>query len=387
MSWKKRLLSLVCVAALVLGMGLAGQAWADQPQIYLLAENNKMVSLSLEAMPAWINGQLYIPYTAFDRSVTGVNLGVSYGLVREDGKYLLTLYSLNETLTFDLNQGTCTDRNGVDQNMRAASRNGLIFLPAASVCSYFGLRCTYTPTDYGNLVRITDGSGYFSDERFITYAENSMRERYNTYLKQMESASQNNTPAPSQSVTTPRPTPAPDQEDQLTVYLAVLCESKTADQVADQLESRGIHGLFLFQPQDILDQAQTIRRLVGRGHVVGLWVTESTQEEVEEALEAGNSLLERAARLRTHIVYLETANNVVAGALEREGWACWTPQLDYAGDTRSDSVLSSAMVSALNRREGSVQLMVDDSAAGTLSRTLSRLEDCRFRLPVETEIS
>ena len=385
MRLKKRLLSLVCVAVLVLGTGLAGKAWADTPQICLLAENNKMVNLSVEAMPAWISGQLYIPYTAFDRSLTGVNLGVSYGLVREEGKSLLTLYSLNETLTFDLNQGTCTDRNGADQNMRAVSRNGLIFLPTASVCSYFGLRYSYIPTDYGDLVRITDSSSHLTDDQFIQYAENSMRDRYNNYLKELETTQ--SSPAPSQPVTTARPTASPDQEDQLTVYLAVQCETGTADQVADQLEDAGVYGLFLFRPQDILDQGQTIRRLVGSGHAVGLWLTESTQEEVEEALAAGGAFLEQVAHLRTHTVYLEAAGSGVAGALQAEGWVCWTPQLDYTGDERSDSVLSAAMVSAVNRREGSLRLMVDDSAAGALSRTLTRLEDCRFRLPVETEIS
>ena len=136
-----------------------------------------------------------------------------------------------------------------------------------------------------------------------------------------------------------------------------------------------------------MDQGQTIRRLVGSGHAVGLWLTESTQEEVEEALAAGSASLEQVAHLRTHTVYLEAADSGVAGALQAEGWVCWTPQLDYTGDERSDSVLSAAMVSAVNRREGSLRLMVDDSAAGALSRTLTRLEDCRFRLPVETEIS
>ena len=97
------LLLQVKVAALVLGTGLAGKAWADTPQICLLAENNKMVNLSVEAMPAWISGQLYIPYTAFDRSLTGVNLGVSYGQEHTESTYTFTLYSLRGTLVFDLN--------------------------------------------------------------------------------------------------------------------------------------------------------------------------------------------------------------------------------------------------------------------------------------------
>ena len=61
-----------------------------------------MLDLPLSAMPAWINGDIYVPYTAFDWTVTGVNLGVSYGQERTETEYKFTLYSLNGMLVFDL---------------------------------------------------------------------------------------------------------------------------------------------------------------------------------------------------------------------------------------------------------------------------------------------
>ena len=157
MNWKKRLLTLLCAAVLVLGPGLAGTAKADTVEIYLMAENDQMLTLPLEAMPTWIGGSLYVPYNAFDWTATGVNLGVSYGQIQGDGGNSFMLYSLSGTLTFDLNAGTCVDRSGQQLEMRAVSRNGWIFVPLASVCSYFGLRYSYTPTNYGTLIRITNG--------------------------------------------------------------------------------------------------------------------------------------------------------------------------------------------------------------------------------------
>lgn len=105
----QKYLSGLCAAALLLSLLLAGTAKADEITIYLMAENDQMLDLPLSAMPAWINGDIYVPYTAFDWTVTGVNLGVSYGQERTETEYKFTLYSLNGMLVFDLNAGTCTD--------------------------------------------------------------------------------------------------------------------------------------------------------------------------------------------------------------------------------------------------------------------------------------
>ena len=105
----QKYLSGLCAAALLLSLLLTGTAKADEITIYLMAENDQMLDLPLSAMPAWINGDIYVPYTAFDWTVTGVNLGVSYGQERTETEYKFTLYSLNGMLVFDLNAGTCTD--------------------------------------------------------------------------------------------------------------------------------------------------------------------------------------------------------------------------------------------------------------------------------------
>lgn len=384
MNWKKRLFTLVCAAALVLSASLAGVARADSVTIYLMAENNKMVELPVEAMPCWISGQMYIPCTAFDWSVTGVNLGVSYGQIREDGKYLLTLYSLSDTITFDLDAGTCTDRQGESVGMRAAYRNGLVFVPAAAVCAYFGLRYSYTPTDYGNLVRITSGTGSLTDEQFIKYAENSMRTRYNNLLKQLEPTAQPSA-QPSQPAVTPRPS-ASQPEHSVTVYLGVLCTGGQGAAMADRLDAEGVRALFLFRPEDVAEQGELIRRLAGSGHAVGLSLTGATLSQVREQLEEGAALLEQVARLPVHTVCLEEAGRETASALEEMGWACWDPQLDYTGHTRTQSALASALVSALEGRDGSVRVTVGDADAEAVSRALSRLDrgEYFFRLPVET---
>lgn len=391
MGWKKRLMALLCAVVLVLGPVLASTAKADTVEIYLMAENDQMLTLPVEAMPTWISGSLYVPYTAFDWTVTGVNLGVSYGQIQGDGGNGFMLYSLSGTLTFDLNAGTCTDRSGQQMDMRAVSRNGWIFVPLASVCSYFGLRYSYTPTNYGTLIRITNGQERLGSE-FIQYAQDAMRSRYNTYMKQLYP----DTPQPSVHQVTPTPTPTPSTDEEpsraeLTVYFAVRCTGKGGlGSILDRLEARGARALFLFRPEDLEANRENLRRIIGSGHAVGLSVSGTTLTQVEEQLAQGSALLEQLVRVKTHTVYLERAGRDVSSALKEQGWACWSPQLNQTGDTRSAATRSNALMNSFDSRTGTVRVMLDDrsTTADMLSRLLPRMEqeDYRVRLPVETLI-
>ena len=67
MPWRKRLLA--CLLAAVLAVGaLSAGGRAAGVEIYIVAENDQMVELPLEAMPTWIDGSLYVPYHVFDWS-------------------------------------------------------------------------------------------------------------------------------------------------------------------------------------------------------------------------------------------------------------------------------------------------------------------------------
>lgn len=391
MGWKKRLMVLACAAVLVLGPALMSTARADTVEIYQVAENDVLVELPVSAMPAWIGGVLYVPCTVFDPSVTRVSLGVSYGQVRGENGANLMLYSLSATLTFDLNAGTCVDRAGEPQDMRAVSRNGQTFVPLKAVCNYFDLRYSYIPTNYGTLIRITNGQEWLSNSDFIQYGERGLRDCYNNYMKQLNPS----TPQPSaQATPTPTNTQTTVEEptrSTLTVYLSVLCSgSGGLDTILDELDRQGIRVLFLFRPEDLAGQEEQLRRIVGSGHTVGLSVSGGTQAEVKEELKTGSALLEQMARIKPHIVYLETAGQDVTTALEKDGWAVWTPQVDQTGDARTASTRTNALMSALDSRKVSVRVMLDDStvSADVISRLLPQMEreDYRVRLPVETLI-
>ena len=356
----KQILSAVCALALLCALVLPA-ARADTPTIYLMAENDRMLTLPLDAMPAWVGGVLYVPYLAFDRTVTGVNLGVSYGQEHTESTYTFTLYSLRGTLVFDLNAGTCVDQlNGTSLDMRAVQRNGRVFLPLAGVCSFFGLNYTYTPTQYGTLIRITNGQEWLSTQDFVSTASgDAMRTRYYEYLRQLE--------GDSQETSTPQtPGRAPGGRRSRRACRSIWRFSAPAPggwRASWTAWMTGARGPCSSSGEALADSADQLRRLVGTGHAVGLSVSGASLETARAELEEGTALLEELAHLRPHTVYLEDAAAGVADALEAEGWVCWTANVDARDDGRSASTQATALLQNLEGRRSTARVLLDDSTA------------------------
>ena len=388
----KRALACLCAAVLAVALLTGTQAMADSVEIYIMAENDQILDLPLEAMPAWIGGAMYVPYHVFDWSYTGVNLGVSYGQDRTGTDYKFTLYSLDGTLLFDINAGTCVEQStGEDMGMKAVLRNGRVFLPLAGVCRYFGLNYSYTPTNYGTLVRITNGQEGLSTSRFVESSVNQMRIRYNDYLKALGAVT---TPKPSSSgggsTAGPSASPTPSGPDQqLTVALAFQCTGTGAEALLDALDGAGVKALLFFRPEVLADNETALRRAVGSGHTVGLSVEAGDGEAALAALEEGSRWLEDNLHLRTHLALLEGVQPAAVQAAKAAGWACWSGNLDARDDGRSWSAQRIALLADLEEARGTVRVLMDDSANGTavLEQSLSRMKQAgyRFHLLVETD--
>ena len=211
-----------CLLAAVLLTGLIAQVPASADEtIFQMAVNDRFLEMTAGTMPFRSEGVPYIPYIMFDRNVTGVRLGLSTFITQTDSEYSLTIYSVGGTLRFDLLRGTCMDQNtGESMNMRAISRNGMIFLPLGSVCRYFGLSSDLTPTSYGTLLRVVNGQQTYDTNKFIEVATATgrLQERYNEYQRGQSAATSTPTPTPTPTSTltvtpTPLPTETGDQPD------------------------------------------------------------------------------------------------------------------------------------------------------------------------------
>ena len=184
MNWKKCLLSLLCAAAIVLGITLSG-AQAAEGKITILCLNDQVITpISSTNMPLKVGGTYYLPYTVFDPAVVDVDLGVKYSL-RDN---VLTLYTKQVLLKYDLNAGTCEDRDGNTGYTRAVVRGSMIYVSMPSVCSYFGIQFYQEATVYGQVIRLTTSSAVLSDRAFMDSAlSTSIADAYKKYWQARES--------------------------------------------------------------------------------------------------------------------------------------------------------------------------------------------------------
>lgn len=314
---KKRLAALALSLALLLLLLPAPASAAGD--IYFTAINDNLLPLTADTMPVWVDGMLYVPYTVFDSASTGSNLRISWN--QNKTRNTFTLYTLNETLVFDLTNHNAMDaHSGAVYSYRAITRNNKIYLPVYSVCNFFGLSFSRLSTQYGYLIRIKNASVVLSDQDFVDAAASLMESRlarYNQSLAPTEPDPEPS-PSPSQPVTDP-------SHSGVKVYLAFRCtEEGRLSQILDTLDNYRYTALFLFRPGDVEALAPLVRRAVARGHSVGFLLSEDSGSLTAQ-MEAGNASLARTACTQTCLFAMESGSGQ---ALTDLGYVEYRPNVD-----------------------------------------------------------
>ena len=392
---KKRMMALLCAAVLCISM-LPVRA-INVGDVYFTSVNDKLLlPLTMDTMPTWINGVLYVPASVFDSGSTGVALGLYCS--QSSTNNTVTLYTLKQMLVFDLSRGTAYDQHsGKSVSARAVNRNGRIYLPVEKVCDFFGLEDSYNYTQYGYLVRIKSEAAWLNDADFIDAASAPMASNLQDLLRSQQSA---DNPRPPSVVNPPtgddNPKPPLENEDenpkaQVQICLGFRCETgEGLERILDTLEREGSRATFFFSSGQLLAQDDLVRRVVGSGHGIGLLADGSTAEESLRRMEKANGLLSHIARTAATGTL---APEEQRGALEAENWACWRETVN--GIPRSNERTAAAIqriLRGIDTRSRTVRVTLDDSAATAtlLSELLDSLSQQgsreRFRviLPAET---
>ena len=384
----KSILAAVCAAALSLALLLPrGAVAARGDDVVFIAIDEQVMELTAETMPVYRNWTYYVPYSVFDASVTGVDLGIS--IAAQPQRSRVTLFNKSGSLSFyPATQEIVDNATGNVMPYTTFYQNGRIYVPAVYTARFFGLDTYSGDTDYGYLIRIKSPACILSDEQFLDAAPNTLSSFLNYYLKSIApSPSPTPTPAPP---TPPAPSPGataqPGDKSGVRTYLA-FCHTAGGDTqaVLDLLDEAEIYGLVLFRPEALLDSADAVRRIAGSGHGIGLLVS---GEALEAQLEEGNRLLAAIAMLRTHIVCVEGGGGE---DLSQAGWVCWQGNVDgVPSDSANSIALAGAVLRAADARRSLARITLDDSAVSVraLPRILSGLLEAGYqlRLPVETEL-
>lgn len=314
---KKKILALICAVALTLSLLVVPSLASNS--LFFLSLNDTLTPQSAQTTPIQHSGWVYVPVTAFNNRVTGINFGVYYGFT--DNNESLIFYNLSgKTMTFNLVDGTAAATGG-DPPVpgKVVRQNGTYYVPAYAICRYFGLSYSFCTTDYGPLLRIKDGSAVLSDSLFISSASSMMRSRYNSYYNQSDS------PPPSTPSTTPNvemPQVTKENAPKFSLYVG-LRASQGTDVTASLNALANVNATaVVFFPSDTLAaSADQIRQAAGRGHKVGLIPVGDTAEERLQSVQKGEDLLSRILRQETWFVLSSDQELVDAGYL------CWSPGL------------------------------------------------------------
>lgn len=385
----KRSAALVLVLTMLVTLLNTAQAAGN---IYLTAVNENLLELTSDTMPTWSNGVLYVPYTVFDGSYTGINLGISSSYSRDEGT--VTLYTLQQMVVFDLNRGTCYNPL-TEQTLsgKAILRNGRPYVPVAAVCSYFGLSYSVIDIEEGYIVRIKSSGVVLSDYSFVDSAQNSIRNRIRDY-------NQANQSQPTPGVLPPTYNPEePDTEitvpddpvdtDIIPTYLAFSCEdSQGLSEILDTLDSRNQRAIFFFDIQGLEREDDLIFRILGSGYSIGLIAQGRSVSATHRLLEEANQTLSQVAYTRTSVVLVPESQR---DALEEEGWICWNetvsavPTQGVGTNTYTNQVLK-----RISGNHARVYLTLDASSetARVLPTLLRRLSEEGYgvSVPLETRL-
>ncbi len=353
----RRIFAVLVGAALL--MGIAAASSVSSSNVYFMAVNEKIIEMTPENMPMAVGGTLYIPYTMLSIRDTGINLGVSaqYSASRRtalvsDGR---------RAITFDLQSNTAYDPQGNYVDAQAVMRNSMLFLPIAWICDYFGtISFSTSRTPYGTLVRVTNDAVILNDAALIDAADGMLRDNLSSYQQAISEQQQ-----PSAEPST-QPSAQPDSGP--IVYLALLWGDAVED-VADQLEALGQYALFLLTPQQLREQDDLVRRLVGAGHSIGLDLTGTTASQCIQQAQEGSRLLAEIACCPIYIVRAAALEESQRIQLSQEGWAVWSAtqlwedasssyqllsQLSYSQENYVEAVCSSGNLSSLSSAFGSL---------------------------------
>ncbi len=377
---KQRILALLCTICLCLTLFLPTRAVGE---VCFTSVNDTVLPLTADSMPLWSGGVLYVPHNVFDMSSTGISFGTNSSYNKSSG--IVSIFNMHQMLTFDIENATCFDQHtGQTFSGRAIIRNGKAYVPAARVCTFFGLSApSYRLTEYGYLVRIKNTDAALDDETFVDAASNILSNRlrdYNQSLKPQAPVVTPPAPTPSQ----PSVTPQDPEPIAIPTYLAFRCDTLQAGAgIADILEQNGSVGLFFFPAREVSNQGALIRRLLGCGHSVGILANGSSAEETLTLLQEGSLALNAVAHTRTYFAHVPKDHRQ---AVDENGWVCWSGTEAIPDGTLSPYSHALTAVRALPKR-GNAYLLLDDSqfSASTIKSLLRQLDERSYTVSIPRE--
>lgn len=323
---------LVIFLAILLLLPLAQTARADSSGLCFISLNDTLPTDLAQAV-TFVSGSAYVPAKVFS------TFGIYYNYFSPDSTAML--YNSNKQVFFNLSNGNSYDSNETILSASATSSNGQVYVPASWVCSYFGLTYSYiSGNGYGDVVRIKNGTEWLSDADFLNAATSQMKNKYNEYFGKGE------TIPPS-----PTPSATPPEEKESGAPLAFAFLGVPGERLMKALDDYGIKVSFFVTAEEAEQNPDTLRRLYGSGHNLGVRCLSVPESEFELASE----ILFDAVQIRPTLLTAPAAIEESAKAFAAENGCAFVPPINEISETAGSA---SAVTSIAERARGLTSFFV-----------------------------
>ncbi len=340
---KRRITALILIAVLIAAS--VQPASADSSGLCFTATNDYL--LDLGSMAAFVSGTAYIPAKVFS------TFGVYFNYFESESTAVL--YNGNKEIFFNLVSGNSYDSANNTQSVSATFKYGQVYVPVAWVCSYFGLSYSYiNGNGYGDVVRLKNSKAVLSDSQFLDAATSLMKTRYDEYFGNVTA-----------SPTPPATSPTGNETNAKSASLCFI--GLPSENMLDILDNFSANVCFFITADEAKTSPDTVRRIYGSGHSLGIYCTANPETECEAASE----IIFEAAQQRPVLITSPDgiAENCSAYA-ENNGYAYFKPELQVPQTAKNAGSVSSEF----ENLEGftSISIFVNDDSEDFLHYILSR---------------
>ena len=299
---KRRITALILI--LVLIAASVQPASADSSGLCFTATNDYLLDLSSKA--AFVSGTTYIPAKVFS------TYGVYFNYFESTSTAML--YNGNKEIYFDLISGNSYDSSETPQSVSATFQYGQVYVPVAWVCSYFGLNYSYiNGNGYGDVVRLKNSKAVLTDSQFLDAATTQMRTKYDEYFGNVTPVS----PTPS--------SPSPTDNETNTKSVSLCFIGLPSDSMLDVLDNYSASVGFFITAEEAESSPDTVRRICGSGHSLGIYCETAPETECE----AASDIIFEASQLRPILITSPAAlADSCSDYAETNGYAYFEPSIE-----------------------------------------------------------
>lgn len=326
-------------------------ASADSTGLCFTATNDNLLELS--SMTAFVGGVPYVPAKAFSA------FGVYYDYFEAEPTALL--YNGSKQIFFNLTNGNSYDSYEEKYSVSAIFKFGQVYVPVDWICKYFGLGYSYiSGAGYGDVLRLKNGSEQLTDSMFFDAATPTMRIRYNAYYANVDPVK----PSPSHPVPS-----APTG----TVSVSLCFVGLPSDEILNSLDNYSVKVCFFITAEEAIASPDTIRRICGSGHSIGIYCKTSPESECT----AAEDIIFEAAQVRSTLISSPSAiSQSSLDYADSNGYAYYKPVIELPENTKN----SVGIISKLDSIKGytSISIPISESTENYLPYVLQHMATKRI---------